>query len=229
VANYGARDTRTRHNPPRANLHANRDARDALTRQNASHQRLRSEPSAHRTPKLATLQPTHTFVANYGALDARTRHDPPRTSLRGELRWAGRPNSAHFAHPHPPPPHGELRRAAHLNFPHPDQPPTARGITARREPRLPTPRSARGRVGIHGEQGDPQLPHPGPTAAGVGICGAGFGYRAVMSAREGGVSGWQGADSERGGRPKPAAPFIPPVWYRARPWDPPITNDAAWL
>ncbi|GIE66182.1 hypothetical protein Apa02nite_022900 [Actinoplanes palleronii] len=38
-----------------------------------------------------------------------------------------------------------------------------------------------------------------------------------------------GADSERGDRPKPAAPFIPPVWYRARPWDPPITNDAAWL
>jgi hypothetical protein len=28
---------------------------------------------------------------------------------------------------------------------------------------------------------------------------------------------------------RPAAPFIPPVWYRARPWDPPITNDAAWL
>jgi hypothetical protein len=36
-------------------------------------------------------------------------------------------------------------------------------------------------------------------------------------------------NSERGDRPKPAAPFIPPVWYRARPWDPPITNDAAWL
>ena len=26
---------------------------------------------------------------------------------------------------------------------------------------------------------------------------------------------------------RPAAPFIPPVWYRARPWDPPITIDAA--
>ncbi|GIF07148.1 hypothetical protein Asi03nite_46860 [Actinoplanes siamensis] len=36
-------------------------------------------------------------------------------------------------------------------------------------------------------------------------------------------------DSERGDRSKPAAPFIPPVWYRARPWDPPITNDAAYL
>ena len=36
-------------------------------------------------------------------------------------------------------------------------------------------------------------------------------------------------NSERDDRPKPAAPFIPPVWYRARPWDPPITNDAAWL
>ncbi|GGN58632.1 hypothetical protein GCM10010112_12560 [Actinoplanes lobatus] len=34
-------------------------------------------------------------------------------------------------------------------------------------------------------------------------------------------------NSERGDRPEPAAPFIPPVWYRARPWDPPITNDAA--
>jgi hypothetical protein len=29
--------------------------------------------------------------------------------------------------------------------------------------------------------------------------------------------------------PYAATPFIPPVWYRARPWDPPITNDAAWL
>ena len=38
-----------------------------------------------------------------------------------------------------------------------------------------------------------------------------------------------GGHSERGDRPKPAAPFIPPVWYRARPWDPPITNDAALL
>ncbi len=38
-----------------------------------------------------------------------------------------------------------------------------------------------------------------------------------------------GAHSERDGRPGPAAPFIPPVWYRARPWDPPITNDAACL
>ncbi|GID26672.1 hypothetical protein C8E87_2211 [Paractinoplanes brasiliensis] len=35
--------------------------------------------------------------------------------------------------------------------------------------------------------------------------------------------------SERDDEPEPAAPFIPPVWYRARPWDPPITNDAACL
>ena len=36
-------------------------------------------------------------------------------------------------------------------------------------------------------------------------------------------------NSERDDRLKPIAPFIPPVWYRARLWDPPITNDAAWL
>ncbi|BBH66247.1 hypothetical protein ACTI_29320 [Actinoplanes sp. OR16] len=36
-----------------------------------------------------------------------------------------------------------------------------------------------------------------------------------------------GQHSERGGKVSLAAPFIPPVWYRARPWDPPITNDAA--
>jgi hypothetical protein len=38
-----------------------------------------------------------------------------------------------------------------------------------------------------------------------------------------------GADSERDGAPWHTVPFIPPVWYYARPWDPPITVDAAWL
>ncbi|GLY01172.1 hypothetical protein Acsp01_15510 [Actinoplanes sp. NBRC 101535] len=38
-----------------------------------------------------------------------------------------------------------------------------------------------------------------------------------------------GRDSERGDEPKLAAPFIPPVWYRARLWDPPITSDAAYF
>ena len=31
-------------------------------------------------------------------------------------------------------------------------------------------------------------------------------------------------DRERDDGPWPAVPFIPPVWYRARLWDPPITK-----
>src|SRR4051812_4558004 len=56
-------------------------------------------------------------------------------------------------------------------------------------------------------------------------------------------TGSAGVGSRRGDRPaaemvrtangaadqRSVAPFIPPVWYRARPWDPPITNDAACL
>ncbi|GAA2858052.1 hypothetical protein GCM10010443_20540 [Actinoplanes cyaneus] len=57
-------------------------------------------------------------------------------------------------------------------------------------------------------------------------------HRALKRPFGDGRSRWRaagGRNSERGDRSKPAAPFIPPVWYRARPWDPPITNDAAWL
>jgi len=83
-------------------------------------------------------------------------------------------------------------------------------------------RAARGGAGGHAAAG-----RGGGQVRRAGATGRGDGQGDLQ--RGAGGHGAGGPDSERDDELSLAAPFIPPVWYRARPWDPPITNDAAYL